>query len=101
MVSRWVRQPNHGGTRGYDFKNLDYGKFGTVDLIKPTANLRLDLSQCSRISFRSLRDDGETHCRVLISREPHGRQPECWLLPHDSAESLLDDLLCRGMTDIN
>jgi hypothetical protein len=101
MASHWERQPDHSGSEGYHFRNLDYGKFGSVDLIKPGPNLRLDLSQCSRISFHTRPGNGETHCRVLISRDPHGHQPECWLLPHESAERLLNDLLRRGLTEVN
>ena len=101
MISHWIREWDPEETSRYHFRNLDYGKLGSMDIIRLSATLRLSLSECSHISFRSLRDDGGTHARIIITRGSRDAEPECWLISHDHAERLLDDILSRGQPEVN
>lgn len=101
MISHWVRERDREQNSRYHFRNLDYGKFGPTDFIRISTTLRLNLSECSQITFRSLRADGGTHSRVLIAHGSQDGQAECWLISHDHAERLLKDIVSRGKPEIN
>ena len=101
MISHWVREQDPEQHSQYNFRNIDYGKFGPTDIIRLSKTLKLNLSECSQITFGSLRDDGGTHSRVLIKRGSRDGQPECWLIDHDHAEMLLDNIVSRGKPEIN
>ena len=101
MISHWVREQDPEQRSRYNFRNIDYGKFGPTDIIRLSKTLKLTLSECSQITFGSLRDDGGTHSRVLIKRGSRDGQPECWLIDHDHAEMLLDNIVSRGKPEIN
>jgi hypothetical protein len=101
MISHWERERDPEQNSWHHFRNLDYGKFGPTDIIRISTTLRLNLSECSQITFRSLRADGGTHSRVLITRGSREGQTECWLISHDHAEKLLDDIVSRGKLEIN
>lgn len=75
MVSRWICEPDPEQRSRYNFRNIDYGKFGPVDIIRFSATLRLDLSKCSQISFRSLRDSAGDDRKLTNHTAGSARRP--------------------------